>query len=98
MGGPAAKPPDAPPLNYGHRLLAGAVIMHCHACHWCDPSSARLLRVIAFKSCSLSALMLLLFRFGSMTVGRCKRHMSRDGGNTSALPSKDRVGRGLAGL
>ena len=95
-----ATPPDAIPLNYGHRLLAGAVIMHGYACHWCDPSSARLLRVIAFKSCSLSVLMLLLllFRLGSMTVGRCKRHRSRDGGNTSALPSKDWVGRGLAGL
>ena len=50
-----------------------------------------------FNSCSLSKLMLLLFWFGSMTVGRCKRHMSRDGNKTRALPSKDRVGRGLAG-
>ena len=37
------------------------------------------------------------FGFGPMTVGRCARHKSRDGGNTSALPSVDRVGRGLAG-
>jgi len=37
------------------------------------------------------------FGFGPMTVSRCSRHRSRDGGNTSALPSIDWVGRGLAG-
>ena len=42
-----ATAPDATPLNYGHRLLAGAVIMHPYACHWCDPSSARLSIAIA---------------------------------------------------
>ena len=56
-----ATAPDATPLNYGHRLLAGAVIMHCHACHWCDPSSATLLRRVRFnlRSLSLSTLLLL---------------------------------------
>ena len=37
------------------------------------------------------------FGFGPMTVSRCSRHRSRDGGNTSAVPSGDRVRRGLAG-
>ena len=42
-----ATAPDATPLNYGDWLPAGAVSMHCHACHWCDPSSARLSIAIA---------------------------------------------------
>jgi len=82
-----ATAPDATPLNYGHRLLAGAVIMHPYACHWCDPSSARLSIAIA---CQLSPLMqsfivdsVVVVVVGPMTVRRLTRHRS---GETEETP------------
>ena len=91
--------PDATPLNCGDSMPSGAALMHTYACHQCDPSSARFVATSTLRptqSFTVDSDVVVVARLSVDRAPLDTTQVGKDGGNTGALPSIDRVGRGLA--